>query len=72
MTWNIKTDDYRIVTGGREGADIGDQQVLTTSTQISFNWFVELILALVSLTLLLGAGEMAFPIKKLFLKFRES
>ena len=65
-------DDYRIVTGGREGADIGDQQVLTTSTQISFNWFVELILALVSLTLFLGAGEMAFPIKKLFLKFRES
>ena len=53
MTWNIKTDDYRIVTGGREGADIGDQQVLTTSTQISFNWFVELILALVSLTLFL-------------------
>jgi hypothetical protein len=31
-----------------------------------------LILALVSLTLFLGAGEMAFPIKKLFLKFRES
>ena len=72
MTWNIKTDDYRIVTGGREGADIGDQQVLTTSTQISLNWFVEFILALVSLTLFLGAGEMAFPIKKFFLKFRES
>ena len=72
MTWNIKTDDYRIITGGREGADIGDQQALTTSTQISLNWFVEFILALVSLTLFLGAGEMAFPIKKLFLKFRES
>lgn len=72
MTWNIKTDDYRIITGGREGADIGDQQALTTSTQISINWFVEFILALVSLTLFLGAGEMAFPIKKFFLKFRES
>ena len=72
MTWNIKTDDYRIITGGREGADIGDQQALTTSTQISLNWFVELVLALVSLTLFLGAGEMAFPIKKFFLKFRES
>ena len=72
MTWNIKTDDYRIITGGREGADIGDQQALTTSTQISLNWFVEFILALVSLTLFLGAGEMAFPIKKFFLKFRES
>ena len=71
MTWNIKTDDYRIITGGREGADIGDQQALTTSTQISLNWFVEFILALVSLTLFLGAGEMAFPIKKFFLKFRE-
>ena len=72
MTWNIKTDDYRIITGGREGADIGDQQALTTSTQISLNWFVEFILALVSLTLFLGAGEMAFPIKQFFLKFRES
>ena len=72
MTWNIKTDDYRIITGGREGADIGDQQALTTSPQISLNWFVEFILALVSLTLFLGAGEMAFPIKKFFLKFRES
>ena len=72
MTWNIKTDDYRIITGGREGADIGDQQALTTSTQISLNWFVELVLALVSLTLFLGAGEMAFPIKKFFLKFKES
>ena len=72
MTWNIKTDDYRIITGGREGADIGDQQALTTSTQISLNWFVEFVLALVSLTLFLGAGEMAFPIKKFFLKFRES
>ena len=72
MTWNIKTDDYRIITGGREGADIGDHQALTTSTQISLNWFVEFILALVSLTLFLGAGEMAFPIKKFFLKFRES
>ena len=72
MTWNIKTDDYRIITGGREGADIGDQQALTTSTQISLNWFVEFILALVSLTLFLGAGEMAFPIKKFFLKFRDS
>ena len=71
MTWNIKTDDYRIITGGREGADIGDQQALTTSTQISLNWFVEFILALVSLTLFLGAGEMAFPIKKFFLKFRD-
>ena len=72
MTWNIKTDDYRIITGGREGADIGDQQALTTSTQISLNWFVEFILALVSLTLFLGAGEMAFPIRKLFQKFKES
>ena len=72
VNWNIKTDDYRIISGGREGADIGDQQVLTTNVEITLNWFVELMLALVSLTLFLGAGEMAFPIKKLFQKFRES
>ena len=72
INWNIKTDDYRIISGGREGADIGDQQVLTTSVEISLNWFIELLLAIISLTLFLGAGEMAFPIKKLFMKFRDS
>ena len=55
INWNIKTDDYRIISGGREGADIGDQQVLTTNVEITLNWFVELMLALVSLTLFLGS-----------------
>jgi len=71
INWNIETDDYRIISGGR-GADIGEQQVLTTNVEISLNLFVELMLGLISLTLFLGAGEMAFPIRKLFQKFRES
>ena len=71
INWNIETDDYRIISGGR-GADIGEQQVLTTNVEISLNLLVELMLGVISLTLFLGAGEMAFPIKKLFQKFRES
>jgi hypothetical protein len=71
INWNIETDDYRIISGGR-GADIGEQQVLTTNVEISLNFLVELILGLISLTLFLGAGEMAFPIRKLLQKFRES
>ena len=71
INWNIETDDYRIISGGR-GADIGEQQVLTTNVEISLNLLVELMLGVISLTLFLGAGEMAFPIRKLFQKFKES
>ncbi len=71
INWNIETDDYRIISGGR-GADIGEQQVLTTNVEISLNLLVELMLGMISLTLFLGAGEMAFPIRKLFQKFKES
>lgn len=70
INWKIQTDDYRIVTGGREGADIGDKQVLTTNTQISFDWKVEWLLFIISVTLFIGAGEMAFPIRKIFQKIR--
>jgi len=85
INWNIETDDYRIISGGRgadigeqqvltggRGADIGEQQVLTTNVEISLNLLVELMLGVISLTLFLGAGEMAFPIRKLFQKFKES
>lgn len=70
LSWDIGTEKYHIITGGREGADIGDMQVLTTSVEISFDWKVELILVVISVTLVIGAGEMAFPIRKLFDKFQ--
>ena len=35
-----------------------------------FDWKVEIILVTISATLFIGAGEMAFPIRKLFNKFR--
>ncbi len=72
INWNIQTDDYRIVTGGREGADIGDKQVLTTNTEISFDWKVEWVLLIIAITLFVGAGEMAFPIREIFKKFRNN
>ena len=71
INWKIQTDDYRIVTGGREGADIGDKQVLTTNTEISFDWKVEWLLFIISVTLFIGAGEMAFPIRKIFQKITD-
>ena len=70
LSSDIGTEKYHIITGGREGADIGDMQVLTTSVEISFDWKVELILVVISVTLVIGAGEMAFPIRKIFDKFR--
>ena len=70
LSWDIGTEKYHIITGGREGADIGDMQVLTTKGEISFDWKVEIILVTISATLFIGAGEMAFPIRKLFDKFR--
>jgi len=72
LYWDIGTDEYHIITGGREGADIGDMQILTTNAKISLDWKVESMLVLVSLTLFIGAGQMAFPIRKLFQRFRES
>ena len=72
LNWDIGTEEYHIITGGREGADIGDMQILTTNAKISFDWKVESILALISVTLFMGAGEMAFPIRKLFQRFRDN
>ncbi|MDE0953296.1 MAG: hypothetical protein OR994_01330 [Candidatus Poseidoniales archaeon] len=72
LNWNVQTEDYRIITGGREGADIGDKQVLTTNTQISFDWKVEWVLLIIAVTLFIGAAEMAFPIRELLKKIRDN
>ena len=72
IKWNIETDEYRIITGGREGADIGDMQVLTTKTKISLDIKVEIMLGLISITLFIGAAEMALPIRKILQRLRES
>ena len=65
------TEDYRFVSGGREGTNL-DDQLTYISTEVSFNPIIEIMLGLVSFLLLVGAGEMAFPLKKLWNKFRDA
>ena len=71
FTWDMGTEDYRFVSGGREGTNL-DDQLTYISTEVSFNPIIEIMLGLVSFLLLVGAGEMAFPLKKLWNKFRDA
>jgi hypothetical protein len=64
MSFEVKPGSYRFVTAGYEGAGLDEQQVVMTSS-IHLDNFVELFLAGTSALLLLGAGEMAFPVGNL-------
>ena len=64
MSFRVKPGSYRFVTAGYEGAGLDSQMVEMTSS-IHLENFVEIILAGTSGLLLLGAGEMAFPIRNL-------
>jgi len=64
MSFEVKPGSYRFVTAGYEGAGLDEQQVVMTSS-IHLDNFVELFLAGTSALLLLGAGEMAFPVSKM-------
>ena len=64
MSFGVKPGSYRFVTAGYEGAGLDSQMVEMTSS-IHLENFVEIILAGTSGLLLLGAGEMAFPIRNL-------
>jgi len=64
MSFMVKPGSYRFVTAGYEGAGLDSQMVEMTSS-IHLDNYVEIILAGTSGLLLLGAGEMAFPIGNL-------
>jgi len=69
MSFMVKPGSYRFVTAGYEGAGL-DSQLVEMTSSIHLDNFVEFILAGTSGLLLLGAGEMAFPISNLLKRIR--
>ena len=68
--FQIDPGSYRFVSGGYDGAGL-DSQLVKMSTSIHLDNYVELVLVLVSGLLLLGAGEMAFPLRNLVNRFEK-
>jgi|TARA_B100001250_G_scaffold119510_2_gene101408 hypothetical protein len=69
--FTLKPGDYRFVTAGKDGSTL-DEQIVTIETEAHLSSFVEIVLGGIGIILLAGAGEMAFPIKSLWKKFRDS
>jgi len=69
MSFRVNPGSYRFVTAGYEGAGL-DSQLVEMTSSIHLDNFVEIILAGTSGLLLLGAGEMAFPIRNLLKRIR--
>ena len=69
MSFRVNPGSYRFVTAGYEGAGL-DSQLVEMTSSIHLDNFVEIILAGTSGLLLIGAGEMAFPIRNLLKRIR--
>ncbi|MBK70193.1 MAG: hypothetical protein CMB53_02185 [Euryarchaeota archaeon] len=67
--FTLKPGKYRFVTAGKDGSSL-DEQIVTINTEVHLSSFVEIVLGGIGIMLLAGAGEMAFPIKSLWKKFR--
>ncbi len=71
MKFQVSPGAYRFVAGGHEGAGL-DSQEIVMKTDVHLNNYVEIVLGVTSILLLAGAGEMAFPIRNLLKRFRDS
>jgi len=71
MVFEMDPGKYRFVSAGKDGASLDSQQVVM-HTSIHLNNYVEIALGAVSILLLAGAGEMAFPIRNLWKRFMEA
>ena len=69
LTFRLEPGEYRFVTGGYEGSGLSMQDV-DMDASIHLDNYVEIVLAATSALLLLGAGEMAFPVRNLLTRFR--
>jgi hypothetical protein len=69
MSFRVEPGSYRFVTAGYEGSGLDSQRVEMTSS-IHLDNYVEIVLAGTSGLLLIGAGEMAFPLRNLLKRFR--
>jgi len=70
MEFRIDPGSYRFVAGGHDGAGL-DSMLIEVKTSIHLSNFVEFTLAIISILLLAGAGEMAFPIRNIFRRSRD-
>ena len=69
--FTLEPGEYRFVTAGKDGSTL-DEQLVTINPEIHLAGFVEIILFAIGLTLLLGASEMAFPIREMWKRFRDA
>ena len=69
MSFRLEPGSYRFVTAGYEGSGLDSQRV-EMSSSIHLDNIVEIVLAGTSGLLLIGAGEMAFPVRNLLKRFR--
>ena len=67
----LEPGKYRFVTAGKDGSTL-DEQLVTIDPEIHLAGFVEIMLSAVGFILLLGAREMAFPIKEMWKRFRDA
>ena len=68
MTFSLEPGEYRFITGGYEGSGLSMQDV-DMDASIHLDNYVEIVLAATAALLLLGAGEMAFPVRNLLSRF---
>ncbi len=71
LVFKLSPGDYRFITAGKDGSTL-DTQLVTLSTSVHLNNYFEIALAIVTVLLLAGAGEMAFPMRVLWKRFRDA
>ncbi len=74
LTFNLKPGDYRFATASTDTSGIGGEQLVKITPQIGLNPIVEILLAIVSILLLAGSGEMFAhrSIVKAWKRFKEA
>ena len=58
LIFDLKPGDYRFATASTETSGVGGEQLVTITPQIALNPIAEILLAIVSVLLLAGSGEM--------------
>ena len=58
LTFDLKPGDYRFATASTETSGVGGEQLVTITPQIALNPIAEILLAIGSVLLLAGSGEM--------------
>ncbi|MDP7002901.1 MAG: hypothetical protein QF911_04965 [Candidatus Thalassarchaeaceae archaeon] len=71
LLFDLDPGDYRFVTAGKDGSGLDSQEV-TMRTSVHLDNFVEITLAVVTALLFAGAGEMAFPVRNILKRFKNS